>query len=94
MVVHQPARPVGAARLLVGQERQDHIAGRTAAFPHPLADDGEDHRVHVLHVHGAAAPDARFVPAVVDLARERVDPPVRRVGGNHVEVAVEEQGGP
>ena len=31
---------------------------------------------------------------VVDLARERVDLPVGRVGGNHIEVAVEEQGGP
>ena len=90
MVVDQPARAVVAARLLVGQERQHDVPRRPAALPEPLPDHGEDHRVHVLHVHRAAAPDA----AVTDLAGERVDLPVRRVGGDHVEVAVDQQGRP
>ena len=51
--------------------------------PRSRAHDGEDHRVHVLHVDRAASPHA----AVADLARERVDRPVlgrrpaRRRGG-------------
>ena len=105
MVVHQVAGTVRTARLLVGQEGQDHVAGRTAALTQALADDGEDHRVHVLHVDGAAAPDAVFLGAGAagagaagacgaDVAGERVDLPVRRVGGDDVEVAVDEQGGP
>ena len=46
-----------------------------------------DHRVHVLHVDGAAAPDV----AVPDLAGERVDRPLAGVGRHDVEVAVDQQ---
>ena len=42
---------------------------------------------HVLHVDRAAAPDV----AVLDRAGERVHAPVRRLGGHHVEVAVQQQ---
>ena len=98
VVIDQEAGAVGTARLLVGEEGQDHIAGRAAALTQALADHGQDHRVHVLHVDGAAAPDARVVRAIVglvaDVAGEGVDLPVRRIGGDHVEVAVDEQGGP
>ncbi len=87
VVVHQPARAVPAARFLVREEREDHVARRPSPFAHPLPHDGEDHRVHVLHVHRAAAPDA----AVVQVAGEGVASPVRRVGRHHVEVAVHEQ---
>ena len=76
--------------LLVGGEREHDVAGGLAALAQPLADDGQHHRVHVLHVDRAAAPDA----AVGDLAGERVVPPVGGVGGHDVEVAVDEQGGP
>src|SRR6202042_1832103 len=105
VVVHQVAGAVRTTRLLVGQEGQDHIAGRTAALTQALADDGEDHRVHVLHVDGAAAPDAVFFVAGAagagaagacgaDVARERVNLPVRRIRRDDVEVAVQEQGRP
>ena len=79
-----------AARLLVGQERQHDVTRRLAAFAQPLAHDRQHHRVHVLHVDRAAAPHA----AVGDLAGQRVHPPVGRVGGDDVEVAVDQQRGP
>src|SRR5260370_39106068 len=56
VVVHQPACAVRAASFLIGEERQHHVTRRPAALPEPLADDPEDHGVHVLHVPGAAAP--------------------------------------
>ncbi len=90
MVVRDPARTVCAACLLVGQEGQHNVPGRAAALAQPLAHHREHHGVHILHVDGAAAPDA--VP--FDLAGERVHPPVRRVGGHHIEVAMNEQGRP
>jgi hypothetical protein len=102
VVVHQVAGTVRTTRLLVGQEGQDHIAGRTAALTQALADHGEDHRVHVLHVYGAAAPDAVLVGAGAagagaggacgaDVAREGVNLPVRRIRRDDVEVAVQQQ---
>ncbi len=87
MVVHQPACAVRAASFLIGEERQHHVTRRPAALPEPLADDREDHGVHVLHVHGAAAPDA----VVAQFAGERVHTPVAGVGRDHVEVTVDEQ---
>jgi hypothetical protein len=90
VVVHQPARAPLPARLLVGEEREHHVARRASALPQPLPDHREHHRVHVLHVHGAAAPDA----SVSDLAGERVHTPVRRIRGDHVEMTVDQQAGP
>ena len=90
VVVHQPAGAPGPARLLVGDERQHHVARRAAALPQALPDHREHHRVHVLHVHRAAAPDA----PVLGIAGERVHPPVARIRGDHVQMAVDEQGGP
>src|SRR5262249_42736972 len=68
---------------------EDDVAPRPAALALHLAQQGQHHRVHVLHVHGAAAPDV----AVAYLARERVHRPVGGVGRDDVEVAVDEQGG-
>ena len=53
----------------------------------PLPDHRQQHRVHVLHVDRAAAPDE----AVPLLAGERVHRPLARVGGDDVEVAVQQQ---
>ena len=78
-----------AARLLVGGEGEHDVAVRLAPLAHPLPDDREDHRVHVLHVDRAAPPHA----AVGDLARERVTAPVERVGRHDVQVTVNEQCG-
>ena len=87
VVVDQPVGTEASARLLVGEEGEHQVAGRAPSRPHPVADDGEDHRVHVLHVDRAAAPDA----AVGDLAGERVDLPLLGHGRHDVEVAVDEE---
>ena len=89
MPVDEPARADPAARLLVGEERHDELALGQGPRPEDVAERGEHHRVHVLHVHGAAAPQH----PVADLARERVDAPVARVGGHHVEVPVQHECG-
>ena len=85
--VHGVSRPVDAPGLLVREERQHDVARRGSALAHHLAHDGEHHRVHVLHVHGPAAPEH----AVDLLAAERVDGPVLRGGGHHVGVTVQHQ---
>ena len=90
VLVHQPVRAPPAARLLVRGEHEQHITRRPPTLPQPLADDRQDHGVHVLHVHRAAAPDA----AVGDLAGERIVPPVGRVGRHDVKVTVDQQGWP
>ncbi len=78
-----------AASLLVGEEREDDVARRLAPGAHPLADDGQHHRVHVLHVDGATSPDA----TLGHLGGERVVGPLLGLGGHDVEVAVHEQPG-
>ncbi|GES33176.1 hypothetical protein San01_56640 [Streptomyces angustmyceticus] len=90
VVVDEVARAVGAARLLVREERQHDVARRLAAGAQPVADDGQRHRVHVLHVDRAPSPEA----AVGDLAGERVVGPVVGVGRHDVGVPVDEQAGP
>jgi hypothetical protein len=80
-------RAVGAAGLLVGQEGQHDVTPRPAPLAQHPAHDGQRHRVHVLHVHGAAAPDQ----AVLHVAAEGVHAPVPRVRRDHVQMAVHEQ---
>ena len=87
MLLHQETGPPGAPGLLVGGERDHDVAGGLALLAQALTDDGQHHRVHVLHVDRAAAPDA----AVGLLAGERVVAPVRGVGRDHVQVAVDQQ---
>ena len=75
--------------LLVGEERERHVAGRLLAGPGEVSQVGDDHRVHVHHVDCTPTPDA----AVALLAGERVDLPVGGVGGDDVEVAVDRETG-
>ncbi len=89
MPVDEPARTGAAARLLVGEERHDELALGQRPRPEDVAERGEHHRVHVLHVHGAATPQH----PVADLAGERVDAPVARVGRHDVEVTVQHERG-
>ena len=77
-------RALGAAGLLVREEHDDQVAGRSGTCAGQVAHRREHHRVHVLHVDRAAAPHA----AVTLLPRERVDRPVGGVGRHHVEVPV------
>jgi len=88
MRVDQVVGSATAAVLLVGEERHDEVACRTLPRAQDVADRGQDHRIHVLHVDGAAAPEQ----AVFDLAAERVDGPVARVGRNDIEVTVDDEG--
>ena len=90
VLLDEDLRAVAPARLLVGGEAEHHLAVRGRIGRRAGAHDAEQHRVEVLHVDRAAAPDL----AVLDLAGERVDLPVRRLGGYDVEVAVEQQGRP
>ena len=88
VVVDQQPGALDPAGLLVGEEREHHVPRRPlpgrAAHCRTTA---SSHRVHVLHVDRAAAPDA----AVPDLPGERVHRPLRRVGRDDVEVAVQQQ---
>ena len=90
VLVHQEARAPGAAGLLIRGKGEHDVAGRLALLAQALADDRQHHRVHVLHVDRAAAPDA----VVGDLAGEGVDLPVFGVGRDDVEMTVDEQSGP
>jgi hypothetical protein len=81
---------VRAVLLLVGGGQKDRVA--VQPDPGPLeADHGEDlHDADRLHVEAAAAVDE----AVGDLAAEGSKGPVARVGGNHVDVMVENDARP
>jgi hypothetical protein len=78
---------VRAPGLLVGGERQHDVARGHHPVAAPPAHDRQHHRVEVLHVDGAPAPQV----AVAQLAGERVHRPLRRVGRHHVEVPVHQQ---
>jgi hypothetical protein len=78
---------VVAAGLLVGGEREDQVARRAYPAAAPVPHHREHHRVEVLHVDRAPAPQ---VP-VAQLTGERVDRPLAGVGRYHVEVPVHEQ---
>src|SRR5690606_34266222 len=88
VLAHEKIRAVGGAGFLVGSEREHDVTTGSPALAHPGADHGEHHRVHALHVDRAAAPQ----DAVTDLAGEGVNLPVGRLGGNDVEVPVDEDG--
>ena len=83
----EPLRPERAARLLVGEEREDEVARRHDPVAAEPAGDRDHHRVHVLHVDRAAAPHV----AVLHRTGEGVHRPLRRLGGHDVEVPVDEQ---
>ncbi len=87
VLLGEEAGSVGGAVLLVGGVGDDDVTGRAEPFAGPAPYDGEDHRVHVLHVDGAPPPH----DPVADLPGERVHAPVGGFGGHHVEVAVDEQ---
>src|SRR5690606_33349523 len=61
---------------------------RAVAGALPVAHHRQHHRVEVLHVHRAAAPEE----AVAQLTAERVDGPLPGVGRHHVQVSVHQQG--
>jgi hypothetical protein len=78
---------VGAAGLLVGDAREDHVAREAHFFAREPRQQRDAHGGVVLHVDGAAAPQA----ALGDRAGERRVAPLRRVGLDHVEVRGEQE---
>ena len=74
-------RPAG---LLVWEEGEDHVAPWTKASASPVAQDREDHGVHVLHVDSATSPDE----AVLDDAAQRRNRPFRGNGRHDVQMPV------
>ncbi|MEJ2579873.1 MAG: hypothetical protein P8Z68_12400 [Kineosporiaceae bacterium] len=90
MGADHPPGAVVPAGFLVGEVGQDDVPSGAAALPGQLADHREHHRVHPLHVDGAAPPQhpVAFVPG------ERRDGPVLGEGGDDVEVPVQDEGGP
>ena len=75
---------VGASGLLVGEERENQVPLGFVSRPGKVPHDGEDHGVHVLHVHSSAAPNE----AVLELCAEGVPLPLLPECGNYVEVPV------
>ena len=87
VLVGDPARAVGAARLLVGDREVEQVALGPEAAPHERAEDDRHRRREVEHVDRAAAPHL----AVDQLAAERVVPPAGGVDGHDVGVAHQAQ---
>jgi hypothetical protein len=73
-IVDEPTRPVHHARFLVGEEHDNDVTSGSLSGSTPVAHHRRDHRVHVLHVHGASAPDE----TVVDFCREWRMGPITR----------------
>lgn len=89
VVAHDVAGPVFASGLLVGEEGDDEVAAGLQSLADHIADRSDDHRVHVLHVHGPPPPQQ----TVLDDAGEGVDAPVVGGGRDDVGVAVDDEGG-
>ena len=89
MLAAEPEQPVVGAlpELLVGGGGEDQVACRTKALARERCDRDCAGRDLVLHVERPAAPD---VP-VTQLARPRVDRPLRRVGEHRVGVREQQQ---
>ena len=89
VLVDDPPAALQSARLLVGEEHERRRPRRLLTGPREVAQVGDDHRVHVLHVDGPAPPDA----AVALLAGERVHLPVGGVRRDDVEMTVHGEAG-
>ena len=59
--------------------------------PLPLAHHRENHGVHVLHVHRASTPHHGHAGVLFDLRRERWVCPVGGIGGDDVEMTMQQQ---
>jgi len=84
VLLDQHLRAEVAAGLLVSGEAEGDRPVRDPTVALACAHDAQQHRVEVLHVDRAAAPQV----AVADLPRERVDLPVLGGRRDDVEVAV------
>src|SRR5690606_38513149 len=87
VLLAEEERAVAAARLLVRHAREDEIALELGPLAREAAHDGHAHRRVVLHVDGAASPEA----AVEDLAGERRMGPALGLDLDHVEAGREQE---
>ena len=83
-VPYDPLRSPDTARLLVREEREHDVARRGDVVGDQVAQVGQHHADHVLHVD--RAPPVQH--PVDHVARERVVAPVGGVRGDDVEVSV------
>ena len=86
-VAHHMPGAIVASGLLIGEEGNNEVPSRDESLGQHGPDGGDDHRVHVLHVHRAAAPQQ----PVLDDAFEGIDAPVLCGCGNDVGVAVDDE---
>jgi hypothetical protein len=86
MLVDEVAGPLVAARLLVGQDTEDHVAGRQHAAGLGPHEGREHHRDAALHVQRSASPHV----AVVQLAGKRLVAPIA-AGRHDIDVSLQEQ---
>src|SRR5581483_9073294 len=92
MRLAQPFEPVRdpLAELLVRGRGEEQVAGRPEPLPRQRRDRDGGRGHLALHVERSAAPDL----AVAELARPRVDLPLRRVGKHGVRVREQHQARP
>ena len=76
-----------AARLLVGDGKEDHVTLEYQSLPRGGDEGHELHDPHALHIQSPSAPDK----AVGDLAGEGMELPVLGVGGDHVYMVEEDE---
>ncbi len=88
-VPYDPLRSPDPARLLVGEEREHEVTRRGDLVRDEVAEVGQHHADHVLHVD--RAPPVQH--AVHDVAREGVVAPRLGVGRHDVEMPVQDQPG-
>ena len=83
-IVDDPVRTVISTRLLIGGEDHHDLSGGHVIRPRPVPQGGQQHGVHVLHIHRAAAPDQ----AVGELTPKGGYLPVLGERGHDIQVAV------
>ena len=88
MFFHEMVRTEDAPVFFVGEKGKNEVPRGLLSIAHNVAERGQNHRVHVLHVDRATAPQH----AVFNQPLERVDRPVCSVCRNHVEMPVHDEG--
>src|SRR5450631_765303 len=87
VVFHDPMAAEHSPCLLIGEEAEDQVTWWLQARSCEMAEIGQDHGVHILHIDRATPPDT----AVPDLGGEGIHLPVGCVRRHHVQVSMDRQ---
>ena len=87
VVVHDPVAAEQSPGLLIGKEPENEVTRRFQTRSCEMADIGQHHGVHILHVDRTSPPDA----AVPQLRGERIHLPVNGIGRHDIEVSMNGQ---